>query len=128
MDEKERIELIRLGNQFYNEKKYKEALEIFLKTNYVDGIIRIADYFYFDKNDKISGIKLYKRAGYTKMIEDFASKAATIIKLLLTEDKQNIENKNLIKNENNNQTIKSWNPITLKAEDLIIKKGKDEQK
>lgn len=88
MDEEERISLIRRGNELFNKKDYKNALKIFLATNYKDGIIRVADYLYFDKGDKISAIKLYKKAGHQKVIDDFAEKASDIIRMLLEEDKK----------------------------------------
>ncbi len=87
MDEEERISLIRRGNELFNKKDYKNALKIFLATNYKDGIIRVADYLYFDKGERISAIKLYKKAGHQKLIDDFAEKAACVIRMMMEEDK-----------------------------------------
>ncbi|MGC8765241.1 MAG: hypothetical protein ACP5QT_05080 [Brevinematia bacterium] len=86
MDEEERILLIRRGNELFNKKDYKNALKIFLATDYKDGIIRVADYLYFDKGEKLSAIKLYKKAGHQKVIDDFAEKVASIIRMMLKED------------------------------------------
>lgn len=88
MDDEERTLLIRRGNELFNKGDLKNALKIFLATDYKDGIIRVADVLYFDKNDKISALKLYKKAGYRKVVDSFAEKAAMIIRMFLQEDKR----------------------------------------
>lgn len=87
MNEEDRLNLIRRGNELFNNKDYKNALKIFLVTNYQDGIVRVADHLYFDEKDEIAAIKLYKRAGYQNRVNEFAEKAALTIQLWLAEDK-----------------------------------------
>jgi hypothetical protein len=114
MDDEQRIQLIRRGNELFNKGDLKNALKIFLATEYKDGIIRVADYLYFEKKDKISAIKLYKRAGHQKVIDDFAEKVAMVIRMLLDEDKR----KEIEKEEITKEFIKEWKPVEIKKEEL----------
>lgn len=114
MDDEERISLIRRGNELFNNKDYKNALKIFIATDYKDGIIRVADYLYFEKNDKISAIKLYKKAGHQKVIDDFAQKAAYLIRMMLDEDKE----KEKLKKEMEEAFVSEWKPVVIKREEI----------
>ena len=114
VDEEDRVKLIRRGNELFNQGDIVNSLKIFLATDYKDGIIRVADYFYFDKKDLIKGIKLYKKAGFQKRVDEFAEKAAQIIHLLLEEDKQIQEVQKAVESA----VIKEWKPVTIKIEDI----------
>lgn len=117
MENEERISLIRRGNELFNQGDFKNSLKIFLMTDYKDGIIRVADYLYFDRKDKVSAVKLYKRAGHQKVIDEFSERVAVLIKLLLSEDK-------IIKQitegeiEGTGSVIKEWKPASIKGDDL----------
>ncbi len=87
MDKEERLGLIRRGNELFNNGDIKNALKIFLATEYQDGIVRVADHLYYEEKNQLSAIKLYKKAGYQRRVEEFAEKAAMTIKLWLDEDK-----------------------------------------
>ncbi len=117
VENEERISLIRRGNELFNQGDFKNSLKIFLMTDYKDGIIRVADYLYFDRKDKVSAVKLYKRAGHQKVIDEFSERVAVLIKLLLSEDK-------IIKQitegeiEGTGSVIKEWKPASIKGDDL----------
>ena len=114
MDDSERVELIRRGNEYFNAKDYKNALKVFLTTSYNDGIIRVADYLYFDKKDNISAVKLYKKAGHQKVIDEFAERAAQIIRSFLEEDKKLEEERKKIEDT----FVKEWKPVTISGADV----------
>jgi hypothetical protein len=114
VDNAERIALIRKGNELFNKGDYVNSLKIFLATDYKDGIIRVADYLYFDKQDKFSAVKLYKRAGHQKVIDEFAERAAQLISLLLSEDKKIQE----ITGSIESSVIREWKPEVIKADEL----------
>ena len=82
-----RLKLIRKGNELFNQGKYREAEKIFLTVKYVDGLIRLGDYYYFEKKDAIHALKLYLRSGYKKKINEVLESIATIIKIWLKETK-----------------------------------------
>lgn len=116
MDDQARIALIRRGNELFNNGDMKNALKIFLSTNYKDGIIRVADNLYFDKKDKISAVKLYKRANHQKVIDDFAEKAAAVIRALLNEDKRVVEEEKLAREFE--MKMEKWEPVVLNADQI----------
>ncbi|HOO72430.1 MAG TPA: hypothetical protein PK926_11775 [Spirochaetota bacterium] len=60
MDDTERVRLIRLGNELFNNKDIERALKIFVKTQYRDGITRIADYYFYDKKMPLVALRYYR--------------------------------------------------------------------
>lgn len=126
MDKDERLKLIRHGNELYNRGDYKSALKLFLFTDYQDGIVRVADHLFYEENDQISAIKLYKRAGYQKRIDEFAEKAALTIQLWLAEDEAGVETElvgedelKLSKEKQKSMRIKEWEPKVIRKQDIM---------
>ena len=70
MNEKERVALIRKGNELYNDGKIEDAIKIFTATGYKDGLTRVGDLFYFDKKMPLIAYKYYKLAGRKDRIND----------------------------------------------------------
>ncbi len=70
MDDKQRVALIRKGNQLFNEGKLTEAEKIFVATKYKDGLIRVGDYFYFEKRMPIFAFKYYKMANCKEKVNE----------------------------------------------------------
>jgi hypothetical protein len=91
MTDKERIELIRKGNELFNQGKIEEAAKIFLQTNYIDGLIRVGDHYYYQDKKLLKAFVYYKRANYRKRLEEIYEKMARVIKFLLEEDKKQVE-------------------------------------
>lgn len=67
--EKQRVELIREGNAAFNEGNIDMAARIFKATDYKDGLIRVGDYYYFDKHQPLMAYGYYRRANYQKMLD-----------------------------------------------------------
>jgi hypothetical protein len=70
MDKKERIALIRKGNEFFNKGDIDNAIKIFIKTDYRDGLVRTGDYYYYDKRQPIMAFKFYKKAGANDKVNE----------------------------------------------------------
>jgi hypothetical protein len=70
MDKKERIELIRKGNELFNSGDITRAVDIFEKTNYADGLVRAGDYLYYDKKMPLAAYKYYKMANCRDKIDE----------------------------------------------------------
>jgi hypothetical protein len=70
MDSKRRAELIREGNTAFNSKDYTKAKQIFMETNYKDGLIRLGDYYMYDRKLPMLAYGYYKKAGYTQKIDE----------------------------------------------------------
>ena len=84
---KERILLIRKGNELLNDGKIELAEKIFITTAYKDGLIRIGDYYYFDQKNVFKALNLYLEAKYEKRIKELTERMALILKKWLNEDK-----------------------------------------
>lgn len=88
MTPSERAMLIRRGNELFNHKDYKNALKIYIAVEYKDGIARMASIMEHEKKDRITALKLYKKAGLHGNVEKLAYAMAQAIRLLIKEDKQ----------------------------------------
>jgi len=86
MEEKERIALIRKGNEFFNDGKIDEAAKIFVATNYRDGLTRVGDLFFFDKRQPLFAYKYYKLANRTDRINDIFMRMMFALKSLVSGD------------------------------------------
>jgi hypothetical protein len=60
MDSKERVELIRKGNELFNGGDIRQAAAIFVKTGYRDGITRVADHYFYDLRQPLVALKFYR--------------------------------------------------------------------
>lgn len=55
---KDRVVLIRKGNEFYNSGRMDDARKVFITIKYTDGLIRLGDYYY-KNNDFIEAMQMY---------------------------------------------------------------------
>jgi len=97
---KERMLLIRKGNELFNQGDVEKASKIFVATAYKDGLIRIGDYYYFDKKDPFKALHYYIEAKYEKRIRELTERMALVLKKWLSEEKKNT------KSEKNEKTEK----------------------
>ena len=88
MDEKDRAKLIRTGNECFRNGEYKEAARIFIKTRYSDGLIRMGDFYYYEKQDVAAALKFYKAANYQPGVAVLIEKIVPVIRKWLKEDEQ----------------------------------------
>jgi len=70
VEQKERILLIRKGNELYNSGRYDEAIKLYLKANYHDGIMRVVDYYYYDLKQPLVALKFYRLINRKDRIEE----------------------------------------------------------
>ena len=87
ISDKDRAGLIRKGNMLFNEEKIEQAAKIFEAVHYVDGLIRIGDYYY-GKNEIVNSLIYYKKANYKKRIKQLAPGIASVFKTWIDEDKK----------------------------------------
>ncbi len=87
MDSKERAEIIRKGNQAFNEGDYPKAKELYLRAGYKDGLIRLGDYYMFERRLPLLAYGYYKKAGATRKIEDLQRRMVSAMGKWLGEDK-----------------------------------------
>ena len=81
MDSQERAGLIRKGNELFNQGKINEAMKLFVQTNYGDGIMRIADHYYYDKKRHEEAIVVWERA--SEKMDHFLEDAKAVTDLVV---------------------------------------------
>jgi hypothetical protein len=84
MEEKERVALIRRGNEFFNDGRIDDAAKIFIATQYRDGLTRVGDLYYFDKKMPLIAYKYYKLAERKDRINDIFMRMMMALKSLVT--------------------------------------------
>lgn len=121
MDEKERIALIRKGNEFFNKGEIENALKVFLKTDYKDGLIRIGDYYFYEKKQPLTALDFYKKANMTAKVNEIYERMMYALSQWIIEDK--VKNKNDNKDDEKTVEVK-FSPKLKKAAEEILRKNK----
>ena len=67
---KSKSELIRLGNLAFQNGDYNQARQLFLKADYKDGLLRLGDYYMFERRLPLLAYGYYKKAGASDRIAD----------------------------------------------------------
>jgi len=98
---KERLLLIRKGNEFFNNGNIEKAAKIFVTTAYKDGLIRVGDYYYFDEKNPIKALYFYLEADYRKRIDEVTERMAQVLKKWLNENNNKKYQKNQCKLNHN---------------------------
>lgn len=70
MDPKERAELIRKGNEMFNNGDIAGATNIFVQTGYGDGLTRLADFYYYDRREPLVALKFYRMVNCQEKINE----------------------------------------------------------
>lgn len=70
MKDEEKVKLVRAGNEHFNKGNISEAIKLFVKAGYRDGIMRVADYYYFDKKQPLIAFKFYKMINRKDRIDE----------------------------------------------------------
>lgn len=92
MDSKERARLIREGNAAFNEGDIRKAREIFIKTGYKDGLIRMGDYFMYEKKLPLLAYGYYRKAGYAPKTNEIFQRMLYALSIWIGADKFKIQN------------------------------------
>lgn len=86
MDSKERVELIRRGNEHFNKGEVEKAIALFVKTGYKDGLVRVADFFYYDRRMPLIAYKYYRMAGKQEKIDEIFGRMIMALSKWVKED------------------------------------------
>ncbi|TGM29487.1 hypothetical protein EHQ82_01505 [Leptospira selangorensis] len=87
MDSKERAQLIREGNTAFNAGDIRKARELFLKTDYKDGLIRLGDHFMYDRKLPMLAFGYYKKAGRQDKVDEIYQRMIYALSVWLGRDK-----------------------------------------
>jgi hypothetical protein len=88
MNSKEKIALIRKGNELFNNGEIDNAIKIFAATGYKDGLARVGDYYY-EKKQPLIAVKFYKKAGMHSKVNEIFERMMYALGQLIGEDKEN---------------------------------------
>ena len=69
MDDKQRVGIIRRGNELFNSGEVEKAAVLFEKTMYIDGLIRVGDYYFFDRKLPLNALRYYRISGRKDMVD-----------------------------------------------------------
>ncbi len=83
---RERLVLIRKGNELFNRGEIAQAARIFVTTAYKDGLIRVGDYYYFDQENPLKALYYYLESGYRRRIDEVSERMAAVIKKWLRDE------------------------------------------
>ncbi len=86
LSDKERVAYIRKGNELFNNGKFKEAETVFMLTNYRDGILRIANRYYYDLKKPLVALKFYYKINAMDKVEEIRERMIFAFKKLLREE------------------------------------------
>ncbi|MBU44027.1 MAG: hypothetical protein CMN76_12465 [Spirochaetaceae bacterium] len=70
MDARIKEELIRRGDVAFEEEDFHRAREFYTKAGYSEGLIRIGDYYMYEKRLPLMAYGYYKKAGAQIKIDD----------------------------------------------------------
>lgn len=70
MEPKERAQLIRKGNELFNNGDIDTAAKVFIKTEYKDGLTRVADYYFFDRRLPLNALPYYRLANCKEKVDE----------------------------------------------------------
>lgn len=70
MDQKERVEIIRKGNELFNAGRYDEAEKLFVAASYRDGLTRLGDYHFYDRRRPLEALKYYQMVNRQDRIDE----------------------------------------------------------
>ena len=87
MTEKYRLNLIREGNQIFNDGDIALAQKYFMKANYKDGMLRVADHFYYDKKLPLNALPLYIKCGSKERVSEIYKRMAFALGKMIQQDK-----------------------------------------
>ncbi len=87
MDSKERAEIIRQGNAAFNAKDYAKAKDLFTLANYADGLVRLGDYYMFERRLPLLAYGYYRKANAKAKVDDIRRRMISAISVWLGKDK-----------------------------------------
>jgi len=82
LNSRQKIDLIRKGNELYNNKQYLDAKKIYMVTSYGDGLVRIGDFYFKNKLFK-DALEMYIMAKHKTKIENCAKQLVYSIRKML---------------------------------------------
>ncbi|HNX24841.1 MAG TPA: hypothetical protein PKG60_12410 [Spirochaetota bacterium] len=120
MKDEEKVALARKGNEFFNNGNMTEAIKFFVKAGYRDGIMRVADYYYFDKKQPLIALKFYKMINRKDRVDEiFARMMFALNKMLRPVSNEETESESSKSTSNEEIEVKIHPKLKILAEEII---------
>jgi hypothetical protein len=125
IDKEEKILLVRRGNEFFNKGNINEAIKLFVKAGYRDGIMRVADYYYYDNKQPLVALKFYRMINRQDRIDEiYARMMFAFGRLLRPPDESNEPTSDYERDKNSTDDeveVKVHPKLKILAEEIIRK-------
>lgn len=82
---KDRVALVRKGNELFNQQRYDAARRVFLTVKYSDGLIRLGDH-YMKEGQSLEAFRMFWIAGERGRVEQMAEQMAMVVRKWLHDD------------------------------------------
>lgn len=115
MDSKERAALIREANTAFNAGDIRKARELFLKTDYKDGLIRLGDHFMYDRKLPMLAFGYYKKAGRQDKVDEIFQRMIYGLSVWLGRDKWKLPT-----SANQAESTETKTSTPLNPEDFVV--------
>ena len=120
MKDEEKVALARKGNEYFNNGNIADAIKFFVKAGYRDGIMRVADYYYFDMKQPLVALKFYKMINRKDRVDEiFARMMFALNKMLSPESKKDTEAQSAEVSSNEEIEVKIHPKLKILAEEII---------
>lgn len=122
MKDEEKVALSRKGNEFFNNGNITEAIKYFVKAGYKDGIMRVADYYYFDKKQPLIALKFYKMINRKDRVDEIFARMMFALNKLLRPSVNDEKGTGTVKSSsdsNDEIEVKIHPKLKLLAEEII---------
>jgi len=119
MDKSEKVQLIRKGNELFNEGNVYQALQIFVKTGYRDGILRAADHIYYEKKQPLMALKFYRMINRQDRVDEIFGRMMFAFSKLVRDEEPSEEKNAPGTDENGDIEVKIHPKLKILAEEII---------
>lgn len=119
MNDEEKVALSRKGNEFFNNGNMTEAIKYFVKAGYRDGIMRVADYYFYDKKQPLIALKFYKMINRKDRIDEINARMMFAFNKMLSSSKDDAKPGAAAVESNEEIEVKIHPKLRLLAEEII---------
>jgi hypothetical protein len=122
MNSEEKVLLVRKGNESFNNGDIKEAIKFFVKAGYRDGIMRVADHYYYDNKQPLVALKFYRMIDRKDRIDEIYARMMFALGKLLRPSTEKDSDYERDKNSTDDEIeVKIHPKLRLLAEEIIRK-------
>jgi len=119
MDKEEKVALVRKGNECFNKGDITEAIKFFVKAGYRDGIMRVADHYYYDNKRPLVALKFYRMINRQDRIDEINARMMFALGKWLKPSKE--KDYDADKNSDGEIEVKIHPKLRILAEEILRK-------